>query len=139
MSEARSMEVTPAGLLLTSATRHMMAGEIQAGLGEVDRILGRSDLTEELLAEAEAMRLLGVIALEDLSRARQMAEDILAGEDRGPGDAALAVALAALAQAAWDGGRVADALVMLRAAVLRGAHAPAGPWGSSRSSGWPQP
>ncbi len=67
MSEARSMEVTPAGLLLTSATRRMMAGEIQAGLGEVDRILGRSDLTEELLAEAEAMRLLGVIALEDLS------------------------------------------------------------------------
>jgi DNA-binding CsgD family transcriptional regulator len=121
--ELRSTTGTPTRAILTAATRRLMAGELQAGIDELEHFASRRDLTEDLLVEAESVRLLGAIALDNLSRARQMAEGILASRTR-PGEAGLAVAMTALAFAAWDGGDVADAVVMLRGAALRGDRSP---------------
>jgi DNA-binding CsgD family transcriptional regulator len=96
-----------------------MVGELQAGIDEVERVVAGTDLDDDALVEAEALRLLGIIALDDPSLARLLAQDILASGDRVPGDGALAVAMTALAFAAWDCGDVADAMVLLRGAVQR--------------------
>ena len=65
--ELRSTTGTPTRAILTAATRRLMAGELQAGIDELERIASRSDLTEDLLVEAESVRLLGAIALDNLS------------------------------------------------------------------------
>jgi DNA-binding CsgD family transcriptional regulator len=75
--------------------------------------------------EAELARLLGLLHESDVAAARGPAEAILAGGEGFGGDAALAGALTALGLLAWHEGRVADALLLLRAAVTRGDLAPA--------------
>jgi DNA-binding CsgD family transcriptional regulator len=90
---------------------------MKATKGEAMSARQAGTTASDLLDRGE--ELLGVIELDDLPRARHLAEDILTGGDSMPGDTAFVFAMTALAYAAWDGGNVADAMLMLRGAVQR--------------------
>jgi DNA-binding CsgD family transcriptional regulator len=65
------------------------------------------------------VELLGLIARDDLTAVRTLAEDMLAGSNNENNDERLVGALLAYGAIAWDDGRVKDALGLLRAAVHR--------------------
>jgi DNA-binding CsgD family transcriptional regulator len=73
-------------------------------------------------------RLLLMGTSDSLSDTRSAAEGILAGVADPCTDATFAGALTALAFAAWDGGRVTDAMGLAQAAIRRGARGPELSW-----------
>jgi DNA-binding CsgD family transcriptional regulator len=92
-------------------------GRMEDAIAEAESVRCRSGLPEELYAEADLARLLGLLAMGDVDRTREAAGAIMASRDD---DAALAGAFTAWAFIAWDEGRVADALGFVRAAIQRG-------------------
>jgi DNA-binding CsgD family transcriptional regulator/tetratricopeptide (TPR) repeat protein len=103
--------------LIVSATL-LMTGRPAEAVAVAESVLAESDLPSGLSSRAELARLLGLLVSEDFTGARLTAEAILGG-DRLGGDELLGGALTALAFIAWDQGRVADTLGLLRAAVKR--------------------
>jgi DNA-binding CsgD family transcriptional regulator len=129
---ARSLLVDPtlaadaqAQLRLTLSSILFGSGLPAEAIAQAEKVLAEEELDESLYARAEIARLFAILADGDLSTARQLAESILAGEPESRGDAALAGALMALSFLAWRGGRVADTLGLLRAAVRRADRGPA--------------
>jgi DNA-binding CsgD family transcriptional regulator len=108
--------------LIVSATA-LMTGRPAEAVAVAESVLAETDLQLELNSRAELARLLGQLMSEDFSGARLSAEAILGGDKPG-GDELLAGALTVLALIAWDQGRVADTLGLLRAAVKRGDSVP---------------
>ncbi|MCU1354197.1 MAG: hypothetical protein JWM05_3406 [Acidimicrobiales bacterium] len=108
-----------ARLRVTMSSMLVLGGHAAAARELLDALLLEPDLPVTIVTAANQVRLLAVMALNDLPQARQMAEDILAGSDRPGSDADLSTALTALAFAAWDGGGVTDAVALLRAAAHR--------------------
>jgi ATP/maltotriose-dependent transcriptional regulator MalT len=128
---ARSVLVDPALAADARAQLRLTLSSILFGRGlpaeavaEAEKVLAEPDLDESLYAGAEISRLFAILAEADLSRARRLAESILAGEPECRGDAALAGALMALSFLAWRDGQVADTLGLLRAAVRRAERGP---------------
>ena len=128
---ARSVLVDPALAAGARAQLRLTLSSILFGSGlpaeavaEAETVLAERDLDESLYAGAEISRLFAILAEDDLSTARQLAESILAGEPECRGDAALAGALMALSFLAWADGQVADTLGLLRAAGRRAEHGP---------------
>ncbi|MCU1454883.1 MAG: hypothetical protein JWN46_3029 [Acidimicrobiales bacterium] len=119
LAGARVGSIAASRLRLTLASMLVLTGHPIEAIELADATLLEAALPAGLFAGADLVRLLGVIALDDVPRVRDVAEDILAGHHRPADDAALAAALTALAFAAWDGGGVSDALGFLRAAVRR--------------------
>jgi DNA-binding CsgD family transcriptional regulator/predicted negative regulator of RcsB-dependent stress response len=94
-------------------------GRAAEALAEADAVLARPLVPDDLGDAAVAARLRALIVLEDTAGIQGAAEAILAGEER-PGEGApVARASLALAWVAWDEGRVAGALGLLRAAAAR--------------------
>jgi DNA-binding CsgD family transcriptional regulator len=116
--------VSAAQLRLMLSSVLLMNGRPLEAEAEAAAVLAEPGLPNELYAGAELARLLDVLVRNDLCLLRERAEAILAGGDRCGGDTVLAGALAALAFIAWEEGRVADALGLLRAAVRRGDRGP---------------
>ena len=130
---ARSVVVDPtlaadarAQLRLTMSSILFGSGLPAEAVAEAEKVLAERDLDESLYAGAEISRLFAILAQDDLSTARQLAESILAGESECQGDAALAGALMALSFLAWREGQVAHTLGLLRAAARRADRGPVG-------------
>jgi DNA-binding CsgD family transcriptional regulator/tetratricopeptide (TPR) repeat protein len=128
---ARSVLVDPALAADARAQLRLTLSSILFGSGlpaeavaEAEKVLAEPDLDESLYAGAEIARLFAVLAEDDLSTTRQLAESILAGEPECRGDAALAGALMVLSFLAWRQGQVADTLGLLRAAIRRADRGP---------------
>jgi DNA-binding CsgD family transcriptional regulator len=111
--------VPKARLRLTMSSILFVDAHTAEALTEAESVLAVGGLPDELYTAAELARLRGLMAQDDWSRVRASAETILAGDHRSGADAALAGALAALGLVAWNEGRVADSLGLLRAAVQR--------------------
>ncbi|MCU1373526.1 MAG: ATPase-like protein [Actinomycetia bacterium] len=101
-----------------SLSRSLVDGRATESLAMADHLLAEGSLAGAALASVEVASLLALVLLGDLGQVRARAGAILART--GPGvDGAMAGALTAMAYIAWDEGRVADAMVLLRAGVER--------------------
>ena len=95
-----------------------LQGQARQAQAEAETVLGRPYLTGLLRDEAVVAQLQALIALGESSRARGLAENILAafGEH---GEPALSGALSVLAMTCWDDGRLDQGLHLAREAVRR--------------------
>lgn len=119
--------------LVTGSSSPSVRAELQLVLGTCTFLTGRHaetlELTEQVLhcraaspslvGRAHAARLQAFMASGDDAAARRELERILGGAVRGDAPGNLAAALIALGVMAWDGGRATEALVHVRAAVVR--------------------
>jgi DNA-binding CsgD family transcriptional regulator len=108
-----------AQLRLTLSSLHLGAARPRDAVNDAETVLEQSDLPDDIHGSAEAALLMGLLADEDLARARRLAEAVLAGSDRPDSQLALATATMVLARVGWCEGRVASALGLARAAVRR--------------------
>jgi DNA-binding CsgD family transcriptional regulator len=114
-----------ARLQLTLASVLCATGYPAGAVAEAEAVLAEPGLADTLYTGAELARLLGLLAQSDLRQARARAEAILGGGDRPGSDSSLAAALTTLSFIAWDDGRVADSLGLVRAAIRRSDQGPA--------------
>jgi DNA-binding CsgD family transcriptional regulator/tetratricopeptide (TPR) repeat protein len=117
LAKARPRSAVALRLQVAIAWILVMSGEPQRAVSLADDLALDTRLPAELGTAVELVRVMGAISLGDLPRARDLAQEILADGERRDGD--VAAALLACAFSAWDGGRVADAIGLLRAAVRR--------------------
>ena len=110
---------------LTLASILFWKGQSGEAVAEAEAVRAQPGLPDQLRSGAEAIRLQGLIAQDDWLAARETAETMLVGDPRSKGDPALVEALSTLGLIAWDEGRLADALGMMRAAVTRSDLGPA--------------
>lgn len=90
-------------------------GRPDEAVKEADEVLIDTDLPPEILAAAEAERLVAWMTIGDLDQVRLMAEHLVS---EGTSDSStLAAARAGLAQMAWEEARLADAVAHIREAV----------------------
>jgi DNA-binding CsgD family transcriptional regulator len=111
--------VLAARLRLTLSSMLSVVGRPDEAVDVADVVLGQSGLPEDVYVAADVHRLIGLVTMGDVCRARARADEILAGDAGPPGDADLAGALAVVGLTAWMEGRSADALGLLGAAVRR--------------------
>jgi DNA-binding CsgD family transcriptional regulator len=104
---------------LTLATILLMSGEPEHVVAEAEATLADRESPDSVWDVAQLARLRALTVLDDVPRAQEAADEILAGRDRPGGDIALAAAVTALAWIAWDQGQIAVALGHVRAAVVR--------------------
>lgn len=102
----------------------LMSGRVSDALREAELADATPGCPEAVYAAAGLSVLLGLVTKGDWPRARETAEEILAGSRRGA-DTALSGALGVLARICWQEGQVADALGHVRAAALRAGKGPA--------------
>jgi DNA-binding CsgD family transcriptional regulator len=94
-------------------------------LARAEAELARDELSPGATAELQTSRLLGLLAENDYAGALRPVEAILADAPQGDDDH-IASALSGLACVAWSRGQIAEALVLVRAAVNRAAAAVGG-------------
>jgi DNA-binding CsgD family transcriptional regulator len=118
---ATSIDVLPAARVqLTLASLMFMNAQPGEARATVEAVLAQAELPDDLRAEAEASRLLAIVAEGDTASARSAAQAILAsGRPQAGRDDTLALAVWTFSTLAWNEGRVADALALARAAVDR--------------------
>jgi DNA-binding CsgD family transcriptional regulator len=119
--------IRDAQLRLTLSSLLLMTGRPGDSEAQANIVQRETRLPNELRATADRFVLMSVMAQNEFDRAREPAEVILAGAERPRDDLTLASAVMALGYIAWDEGRVADALGLLRAAVRRSDQAPQSP------------
>jgi DNA-binding CsgD family transcriptional regulator len=112
-----SLSNTEGHLALSSAL--LLSGQVGRSIAEAEAVLAEPGLSDHEYAAAELARLGGLLVDSDIEQVRAPAEAILAGDRARGSDAALAGALTALSFIAWDEGRVADAIALLRAGIRR--------------------
>ena len=104
---------------LRLASLSFLDGRVVEAAELADAVLADAELPGEMHTSARRSRLLASIAQDDPQQARRSLEGVLA-QPRGPGaGAADAAAFTALGLLAWDDGRIADALGLLRTAAER--------------------
>ena len=89
------------------------------GAGFTGAVLAEPGLAEHLYAEAKLAQLRSFMSEGNEIGMRSLVASIMGGDDRLGETAALGAAFVASAKWAWDGGRPADAVAFLRAAVGR--------------------
>jgi DNA-binding CsgD family transcriptional regulator/predicted negative regulator of RcsB-dependent stress response len=109
-----------AGRLRVALSAMLLArGQAVQAVAEAEAVLAENRLPDQIGDAAASARLLALIVLDDATRIQHAAEAILAGDERPGGNPTLAMASLALAWVAWDHGRIAGALGLVRAAVHR--------------------
>jgi DNA-binding CsgD family transcriptional regulator len=111
--------VAVARLRLVMSTVHVMASQWAEATMQAATVLHQPGLPDALYAEAKLAQLRSFMSEGNQSGMRSMVASIMSGDEGFSDDAALSAALVVNAQWTWDGGRPADATVLLRAAVDR--------------------
>ncbi|HXA33974.1 MAG TPA: LuxR C-terminal-related transcriptional regulator [Acidimicrobiales bacterium] len=111
--------VAVASLRLVLSTVHLMASQWVEATMYAATVLHQPGLPEALYGEAKLAQLRSFMSEGNQIGMRSMVASIMSGDEGFSDDAALGAALVVNAQWTWDGGRPADATVLLRAAVDR--------------------
>jgi DNA-binding CsgD family transcriptional regulator len=104
-------------LRLTSAL--LMNGFAAEALRQAEAVLAESGLDDEIYSAGQLSRLLALMAHDEFAAAREPAVAILAATPSPGEDESIAGALTTMGSVAWTEGRVADSILLLRAAVTR--------------------
>src|SRR3954471_1161065 len=114
-----------ARLRLTLASALLLHGRSVEAMCEADAVLDEKGIPEELLSAAALTRMIGLLTQEDLPGAFGAAMGVVGQVPPAP-SANLTGALCTLALVAWDDGRFAEAVRLLRSAIQTGDRCPAG-------------
>ncbi len=111
--------VAVARLRLILSTVHLMASQWVEATMQAATVLHQPGLPDALYAEAKLAQLRSFMSEGNQIGMRSLVASIMSGDEGFSDDAALGAAFVVNAQWTWDGGRPADATVLLRAAVDR--------------------
>jgi ATP/maltotriose-dependent transcriptional regulator MalT len=112
-------------LRLTLASALLLHGRSAEAICEADAVLDEKGMPEELLSAAALTRMIGLLTQEDLPGAFGAAMGVVGQVPPAP-SANLTGALCTLAFVAWDDGRFAEAVRLLRSAIQTGDRCPPG-------------
>jgi DNA-binding CsgD family transcriptional regulator len=104
---------------LKVASALVMNGSAAEALGHAEAVLTQSGLDDEVYSSAQLTRLMALMAHDEFASTRAPAVALLAGTTSLEDDASMAAALTTMGSVAWTEGRVADSIMLLRAAVTR--------------------
>jgi hypothetical protein len=96
-----------------------MNGHPAEALSHAEAVLAESGLDDEIYSAGQLSRLLALMAHDEFAAAREPAVAILATTPSPGHDESMAGALTTVGSVAWTEGRVADSILLLRAAVTR--------------------
>lgn len=111
--------VPAAQLRLALAWIHFIEARPAEAVRHAEAVLEQLKLPTEIHGAAEVALLMGLIAQNDLQRARMSAEALLAGTDGPDSQLALSAAAITLGCLAWNEGRLGPALGLVRAGIKR--------------------
>jgi hypothetical protein len=104
---------------LKVASALVMNGAATDALRHADAVLMETGLDDEVYSSAQLTRLMALMAHDEFASTRAPAVAILGATTSPDDDASVAAALTTMGSVAWTEGRVADSIMLLRAAVTR--------------------